>query len=266
MVVSFIGWPYIAIVSGREALWTTLSPDAPLHELPEPCQCKTFPEAMVNMPASKSRRGSQATFVQIGANDGQNADPLYPFLVLNKSAWVAVMVEPTPDLYDKLRALHSDTNWGFYNGALATEDKCINGNVTFWELPGKRYNETGWWTMVNTIDPKSPHSKTFLAPVNRSCLTDFFSLLQLHGSPAFRRRAWHDGAYHVDLLQIDVECADYTILKMINFATFKPRHIQYETLNCDKTGENEKNAEALLRSHGYEVYHASDQDAFAVLV
>ena len=115
--------------------------------------------------------------------------------------------------------------------------------------------------MVNTMDKNSVHISSkgmgFLVPVTRKCLTSFDALLAQHATEEFRDRAGArvDGVYHVDLLQIDVECQDFEILKLINFATFQPEHIQYEALDC--MGEGKAKAVELLKSHGYEVFPPS---------
>ncbi|MFT4708847.1 MAG: hypothetical protein ACI9PU_002699 [Ascidiaceihabitans sp.] len=45
-------------------------------------------------------------YIQIGANDGQIADPLYPFLSQNK--WSGVLIEPNPLYFKRVQALHAD--------------------------------------------------------------------------------------------------------------------------------------------------------------
>ena len=44
--------------------------------------------------------------VQIGANDGQMVDPLYPFLSQNK--WSGVLLEPHPLYFKRVQALHTE--------------------------------------------------------------------------------------------------------------------------------------------------------------
>jgi hypothetical protein len=233
-----------------------------------PCpECTTFETAVHHILSTNRRHGNRASFVQIGANDGQNADPLYPFLKRDKSAWVGIMVEPTPGPYTKLRQLHRDTTgWGFYNGAMAPKLMCQNNSVSFWELPGHRYNETGWWTLVNTMDKNSPHIARgekggYLKPVTRACLADFSILFRRYGSQKFKHNTIMDDVYYVDLLLIDVECRDYDILSLIDFARFRPLFIQYEALDC--MGPGLQRAANLLQSHGYELFQQGGRDVLA---
>eukprot|EP00037_Helgoeca_nana_P017190 m.162460 g.162460 ORF g.162460 m.162460 type:complete len:155 (+) comp23878_c0_seq6:581-1045(+) len=123
---------------------------------------------------------------------------------------------------------------------MAGTDLC-NGSITFWELPGHRYNETGWWTMVNTMDKASVHvnkgGKTgFLVPVVRPCLSSVETLLRRHGSKEFQNTALTNGkpdVFEIDFLLIDVECQDYRILQLIDWVVLRPRYIQYESLVCE---------------------------------
>jgi hypothetical protein len=135
--------------------------------------------------------------------------------------------------------------------------------------------------MVNTMSKDSPHidkggGMGFLQPVTRSCITGFDVLFQQHATQEFRKWAGggtadagggNGGVYRVDLLQIDIECQDYKILQLVDFAKFRPEHIQYEALDC--MGDGIAKAADLLRRNGYEVFPPQpddpDKDVYARL-
>lgn len=51
-------------------------------------------------------RGGDVHCVQVGANDGQIADPLYPYL--SEKGWRGLLLEPNPVYFRRLEALHKD--------------------------------------------------------------------------------------------------------------------------------------------------------------
>ena len=46
-------------------------------------------------------RGDSLNFIQVGANDGEYADPLHSFIV--NYPWHGILVEPQPDIFARLR-------------------------------------------------------------------------------------------------------------------------------------------------------------------
>lgn len=204
----------------------------------------------------EARNGSRATFVQIGANDGEMFDPLYPHLKEHKSQWIGLQVEPQPELYSRVAVLHADAtpDWAFYHGALAPASICINGTVSFCETktPG-----TGDWRtqgQLNSINQKMCHSQT-MHYQRRPCQTSFDALLQNHASRAFLQHAQDNDddaksqhPFNIDLLQIDVEGKDYDLLLLINWATLRPQCIHYEHFHLR---DKEPLAQELMNMHGY---------------
>lgn len=193
-------------------------------------------------------------FLQVGANDGVMFDPLYP-LLKGRSDWRGVLVEPSPILFAKLKKLHRGRKgFFFYNGAIAPSTLCVNNRVTFWE---RTENSTDWLKQgqVNTINPNGVHNK-HLTPVTRRCTSNLHDVAKSGG-----REFLHSLRLHgYDLVQIDAECMDYEVLKLINFRN-PPRFIHYESLNC--MGPQKKEAFQFLQRHGYNLYPKGTDDVFA---
>ena len=99
---------------------------------------------------------------------------------------------------------------------------------------------------------------------NRPCVASFAQLLE-HGSPTFHRYTMKNVvggvarneqttattvSYNVDFLQIDVEGADLSILRLIDFDNnvFKPLCIHYEQHHL---GMDKATALEFVRAQGY---------------
>lgn len=214
------------------------------------------------------RNRTRATFVQIGANDGQMFDELYPHTKRNKSRWIGLQVEPQPNLYSALAVLHADApDWAFYHGALATQAVCQNGTVPFCETktPGKG----DWLTQgqLNSVDLIKCYLETMQMRL-RPCVTSFDDLIGKHASPVFLQHALVDESatsskeYLVDFLMIDVEGKDYDVLQLIDWDIMYPQCIHYEYKHLK---ENATKAKDLMHEKGYTVVETS-MDVLACLV
>ena len=66
-------------------------------------------------------RKKEIFFVQLGANDGVTADPLYKFV--NEYAWRGVLLEPLPDVFETLKKNYRQSDrLKFLNAAISNED------------------------------------------------------------------------------------------------------------------------------------------------
>ncbi|WIY26306.1 FkbM family methyltransferase [Parasedimentitalea psychrophila] len=66
-----------------------------------------------------------ATLIQVGANDGKMADPVFPYL--SRDGWQGVMVEPHPIYFSELSALHRERpGLKLFNVAVSTEPGEMN--------------------------------------------------------------------------------------------------------------------------------------------
>lgn len=227
---------------------------------------KDVKEAMQMMVQARIQRGTKATFIQVGANDGKMFDPLYPSLekLEQKKNWIGLQVEPQPQLYGALAVLHADApDWAFYLGAVASPDYCINGRIKFCET--KTPGEGDWTTQgqVNSVadacGAKTMHFQ------QRPCVTNFDDLIYQHASPAYLRHVMQENSnangrnepqrsYSVDLLQIDVEGRDYDVLQLIDWKQLRPACIQYEQMHLK---ENQKPAKDMLRQMGYTIQEST---------
>jgi FkbM family methyltransferase len=160
----------------------------------------------------------QFCVLQIGANDGQYVDPIYP--LLKKNPWRAVRVEPLPEPFAKLKALHEgDQRVMPVNCAVAETD----GEATIYRFENH---------------PDVPLSLTVCASFDRRLL-----LRQVKHRPSLRKHVVgvKVPAYtvatlmgrcslpRIDLLQVDAEGYDYRLIRTAFAAGVLPAIINFES-------------------------------------
>ena len=73
-------------------------------------------------------RGRSLKFIQVGANDGVFGDPLRKYII--EFEWRGLLVEPQPDIFNKLQSNYADVGTGvhFENSAVSN----VAGQVTMY--------------------------------------------------------------------------------------------------------------------------------------
>ena len=212
------------------------------------------------MQESTNMTDVKATFLQIGANDGQRNDQLYPEMKDEKNHWIGLMVEPQPIRYSKLALLHADVanEWSFYQGVVV--GSCTEkGYVSFCETntPGEGNYRTQR-RISGVCDPETT------VQVDRPCVKSFKDLLD-RGSPAFHQKTTQpNGMHYVDLLAIDAEGKDDEVIAMLDsnviMATcliFEHKHIKRKD-EADGT-DHFKQTRRKLEEMGFNSYSKSSE-------
>ncbi|MBS3081405.1 FkbM family methyltransferase [Candidatus Pacearchaeota archaeon] len=189
-----------------------------------------------------SKKNKDFFFIQIGANDGLKADPIY--LYVRKYGWKGILVEPVNYIFKKLKKNYKGVpNIYLENVAIADKEgyknfyrlKKISGeNYPLW------YDEIGSFLKENVLKHKDkfPDLENYLMVEKIKCLTlkSLFKKYQLK---------------KIDFLQIDVEGYDYHIVKQIPFDKIKPKIIRYEDRHLPK--EQQEYCKNLLIKNGYKI-------------
>ncbi len=188
----------------------------------------------------RSRHHGLIQIVQIGAFDGQVADPLADILRLENVS--AVLVEPQTIPYKALVA-HYEGNPGIslVNAAIAESD----GEVILY-VPSSR--ESPKASLI------AGHHRRFgvMAREVHQVVVPSMSVASLLEAYQIE---------HVHILQIDTEGMDYDVLNWFFDADVQPAMINFENLHL---GRRERSASReLLRTNGYWWIETS-QDTFAV--
>jgi len=156
-------------------------------------------------------------FIQIGANDGQLNDPIYPYI--KQGQWKGVLVEPLPPLFEKLKQTYKGIEGlSFENVGITDSD----GNMGFYFLPAE-YNEPDWLQQIGTFDRKAIElnleTLPQLLPKVQTTTVATISLNTL-----FKRNKVNE----LDILIIDAEGFEYKILKQLEGVSIKPKYIFFE--------------------------------------
>ena len=204
-------------------------------------------------------------FVQVGGFDGVSFDPLRRQIVDKNLS--GLIVEPIPQYFEKLKSLYAGSTRVIpINCAITEED----GERTIWRfnpeavergllpphfagissfLMDDLLKETGVLGRSSPNAETTAALRTLLQPVTVQCRTMQNLLAEYK-------------VEKVDILQIDTEGYDYIILKLFDFARFRPGLVHYEHQHLNMA--DAEAAETLLRSHGYEL-HRNIYDTLAVL-
>ena len=153
-------------------------------------------------------------FVQIGAHDGKDDDPLRQYVT--KHHWKGILVEPQPDMFAKLTQNYRDEpQLAFEQAAVANFD--------------------GAMTLYRPSGPARGSADTCRATFNRELLRKQLGYnvsideLSVPAITITTLLAKH-GVQRLDLLQLDTEGFDYEIIKMVAAANVKPTLLHFEHL------------------------------------
>jgi len=198
-----------------------------------------------------SRKNKDFLFVQIGANDGIKADPIYLYVI--KYHWKGILVEPVKYIFEKLKKNYQGIKGlNFENAGIGKKDgynrfyrlKRMEGqNMPLW------YDEIGSFVKSNVLKHKDKmkNIEDYLMVDKVPSLT----LISLFKKYKLRK---------IDLLVIDAEGFDYHIVKQIPFKKIKPSIIVYESRHLSKA--QKKECLTLLRKNGYSIMELTDTVAF----
>lgn len=191
-------------------------------------------------------------FIEIGANDGKKNDPLYNFIV--KYGWRGVMLEPVPETFRILEENYKGIGGvRLINAAVAERDGILPiYTVRMEEGVFEHAHQFSSFSKKALLSQSSyvPNITNLIEQKDVQCMS-IDTLLGLLGDET------------VDILQIDTEGFDGTILRMIDFSRFRPTVINFEHLSMSK---KERDAHAIrLGQAGYRMF-SGDLDTCAYLV
>lgn len=170
-------------------------------------------DLIINQEMAKKKAGDW-TFMQFGAHDGQNFDPINQYI--RKHHWRGVLVEPQPKLFERLKKTYaSEPQLIFENAAVAPTD----GPVDFYCFKD---------------DGSLPYHATMLASFNREAVEHNMHgyrgeviNLRVPGVTVATLLKKHD-IKHLDLLQIDTEGFDWEVMSMFAKADCWPTIVHFE--------------------------------------
>jgi FkbM family methyltransferase len=187
------------------------------------------------------------TFANIGANDGVNSDPIWPFAT--SEGWRGVCVEPVPLVCELLRA-----NYAPYPEVQIVQAAIADEPRTFWYVDGADFvtNQIGsldrgrvessltWLPIWPDIEPHVPAGQPPAVPIDTDRRTGTMVSAEIT-CLTFTELADQCGLDRVDLVNIDTEGADYEVLTMIDLDRYRTSVVIVETVGTPD--------EAAIRSH-----------------
>jgi FkbM family methyltransferase len=182
-----------------------------------------------------------ARFVQVGAHDGTQLDPLRQAIL--GSRWSGVMVEPVPYVFARLqRRYGGHPRLALENVAIAA----VDGTLPFHHLRQAADGEDvwQWYDALGSFrrDVVLSHGMLVADIEDRIVTTEvpcvtFDTLCARHGID------------RLDLVQIDTEGYDAEVLRLVDLARLRPAVVIYEHLHL-APGERDATRQ-LLADHGY---------------
>jgi FkbM family methyltransferase len=195
-----------------------------------------------------------ATFVQVGAHDGTQLDPLREAIL--GSRWRGVMVEPVPYVFDRLALRYGDhPRLSLENVAIADAD----GTRPFHLLRQADHDDEEvwrWYDALGSFRREVVLSHAHLVP-------DIAERIETIEVPCvtFATLCERNGLDHVDVVQIDTEGYDRQVLELIDVPRLRPRLVLYEHLHLDRADRD--GAEDLMTGHGFRLV-SDGMDTLAV--
>jgi FkbM family methyltransferase len=182
-----------------------------------------------------------AVFVQIGANDGQQRDPLRSNIA--NRAWSGVLVEPVPYVFERLRS--------HYEG----HPRVVLENVAIADTDGLRQ----LYYLPESSDGHLPPWYDALASFRKDVILKHEAMIPDVSQRitsievmcwTFETLCRHHSIDKLDAIQIDTEGYDFEIIKLIDLDKYGPNFLMFEHYHLDRA---ERSAcLAHLHSHGYE--------------
>lgn len=187
-------------------------------------------------------------YVHVGANDGQLDDPV--FRIAQENRWAALLIEPNPTYFDRLRAL--------YDGQSSVT--LVNCGVSDTE------GELDLFYLDPQAEPRYPAWAQGCASLSRERLEE--TLLRHPGSSPSdvavariplrrldRLLTEHD-IRQTDLLVVDVEGHELNVLRSVDLAGLAPKLLMVEVNGPDIS--KEEDILAIMRDAGYSVHRIGD--------
>jgi FkbM family methyltransferase len=181
------------------------------------------------------------TFLQIGAFDGRQNDPLYQFIT--RYHWRGVLVEPMPDAFAKLQEAYRDEPQVQLQNVAVDH---ANGTKALYHLRRDAQGLPVWAAQLASFNRDVVLRHRAQIPN----IADLIETTQVRCCSLATLLA-ETGLSQVDVLQIDTEGWDYEILKLVDFAQMKPAIINYEHAHLNP--DDWDAAIDLLTRNGYHI-------------
>ena len=201
--------------------------------------------------AAFARERPRASFVQIGAHDGTQLDPLRWAILATD--WHGVLVEPVPYVFERLRLRYGGCpRLQLENVAVSTSDE----PMSFFYVPETGDDVWNWYDALGSFRRDVVLSHT-------EFIEDIAERVEEMTVPCatFDQVCDRNGLVTVDVVQVDTEGFDLTILESIDLDRYRPAIVMIEELHL--SDDEKGRARQLVTEHGYE-WFADGMDLVSV--
>lgn len=170
-------------------------------------------------------------FIQVGANDGKVGDPLYRYVV--ERGWCGVLIEPQAEVYrDRLLKTYAGVPGLSFESAAISE---FDGSVELFKLS---FSTKRWATGLASLKRKSLLDalesgyieEALGQPLNSlPCSPDQYIVSESVRAMTFSSLLDKYRPESIDLLQMDAEGYDSTLLRLFDFDRIRPSIVQFES-------------------------------------
>jgi FkbM family methyltransferase len=186
-------------------------------------------------------------FLQIGSNDGEKNDPIWP--LLKKYILKGILVEPFENNFIKLVSNYSSqipysSTFFFEQVGISSENQIQE----FYYVKDIKQFEPDWYDQIGSFDKATFFKNIDVVPA----LSDRVGIKSIECVTVDQILTKHSFT-KIDLIHIDAEGYDYKILKSIDFKKWQPKFLLFET--DWMTNYEVKDLERFLRNEGYSLYY-----------
>ncbi|MEQ8925918.1 MAG: FkbM family methyltransferase [Fulvivirga sp.] len=206
-----------------------------------------------------SRR--EVRFVQIGANDGLNNDPIYKYVRMFR--WHGKLIEPQPDVFKQLKRNYFDNrNLIFLNVAVGSSEHQIK--IYRFSFSQSRWLN-GWATFdkekLKEVFDNSEYLRNRAAKEDIQIPHNFDEAVEELNVPVLSFEEVLDSWKTIDILVLDVEGYEFHLFQEIDFKKYSIELILFEHRHMDS--ETQRLVESLLMTNGYEIIRF-EHDSIAI--
>jgi FkbM family methyltransferase len=200
-----------------------------------------------------SKANPELSFLQVGANDGFNHDPIHKFI--RRDGWKGILLEPQKEVFEnKLIRLHEKSR-GIV--CLNAAMDIVNGEKQLYKISFSKHR---WATGLSSFNKevlleaissghvmRSSTKEGITPPTNQDDWIVSEPVQTI--SPQNLKNQY--GLNQIDFLQIDTEGFDFEIIKMVINAGFSPKMIVFE--HSHFTSQDLINCTEFLIENNYRV-------------
>lgn len=178
-------------------------------------------------------------FIQVGANDGFNNDPLYKYVRLHN--WKGILVEPQKKVFEEGL---KETYEAFENVTLV--NAAIDSECGTKELYKIGFSDSNWATGLSSFDKamiKKQYERGYVKKSAREAgeklpedKSDYITTETID-TITFERLIEQSDISEVDGLFIDAEGYDYNLINMFDFSIHEPGLVMFEHQHMARSEE-----------------------------